>query len=66
MQVLAAHNNAQNSAVLELKEDHGVIRLYSDGALYLTRQVEVGFKALGFSAEQQGESEATASEAQTL
>ena len=55
LQVLAAHNNAQNSAVLELKEDHGVIRLYSDGALYLTRQVEVGFKALGFSAEQPDE-----------
>lgn len=52
LQSLAAHNNAQNSAILELKEDHGVIRLYSDGALYLTRQVEVGFKALGFNADQ--------------
>lgn len=49
LQVLAAHDNAQNSAILELKENHGIIRLYSDGALYLTRQVEVGFAALGFS-----------------
>jgi MSHA biogenesis protein MshI len=58
LQTLAAHNNAQNSAILELKEGHGVIRLYSDGALYLTRQVEVGFKALGFDAQSDAETHA--------
>ncbi len=49
LNVLAACDVQQGIALLELGPKQGCIRLYQDGALYLTRQVEVGIDALGIS-----------------
>ena len=46
LNVLAANSIEQGIALLELGPSHGCIRLYQNGALYLTRQVEVGLDAL--------------------
>jgi Tfp pilus assembly PilM family ATPase len=46
LNVLAASSVDQGIALLELGQSHGCIRLYQDGALYLTRQVEMGLSAL--------------------
>lgn len=46
LNVLAASCVEQGIALLELGPSHGCIRLYQDGALYLTRQVEMGIDAL--------------------
>ncbi len=46
LNVLAASSIEQGIALLELGPSHGCIRLYQDGALYLTRQVEMGIDAL--------------------
>lgn len=46
LNVLAANSISQGIALLELGPKQGCIRLYQDGALYLTRQVEVGIDAL--------------------
>lgn len=46
LNVLSAVDMNQGIALLELTPSHGTIRLYQDGALYLTRQVEVGLDAL--------------------
>jgi MSHA biogenesis protein MshI len=46
LNVLAASSISQGIALLELGPKQGCIRLYQDGALYLTRQVEMGIEAL--------------------
>lgn len=46
LNLLAASTIEQGIALLELTPKYGTIRLYQDGALYLTRQVEVGLNAL--------------------
>jgi Tfp pilus assembly PilM family ATPase len=46
LNVLAASSVDQGIALLELGQSHGCIRLYQNGALYLTRQVEMGLGAL--------------------
>lgn len=46
LNVLAINSIEQGIALLELTPRYGIIRLYQDGALYLTRQVEVGLDAL--------------------
>ena len=46
LSVLSAVDMKQGTALLELTPGYGIIRLYQDGALYLTRQVEVGLDAL--------------------
>lgn len=46
LNVLALNSMTQGIALLELGPKQGCIRLYQDGALYLTRQVEVGIDAL--------------------
>jgi MSHA biogenesis protein MshI len=46
LNVLAASSMDQGIAILELGPSHGCIRLYQDGALYLTRQVEMGLDVL--------------------
>jgi MSHA biogenesis protein MshI len=46
LNVLALNAITQGIALLELGPKQGCIRLYQDGALYLTRQVEVGIDAL--------------------
>ncbi|MGK0248548.1 MAG: MSHA biogenesis protein MshI [Oleispira sp.] len=46
LNVLAAISMDQGIALLELGPSHGCIRLYQDGALYLTRQVEMGIDVL--------------------
>lgn len=51
LNVLAANSIEQGIALLELGPKQGCIRLYQDGALYLTRQVEVGIDALELQAE---------------
>lgn len=59
LNVLAVNAISQGIALLELGPKQGSIRLYQDGALYLTRQVEVGIEALDIAIE----SEELASEA---
>jgi MSHA biogenesis protein MshI len=49
LNVLAASSMDQGIALLELGPSHGCIRLYQDGALYLTRQVEMGIDGLDIS-----------------
>jgi Tfp pilus assembly PilM family ATPase len=49
LNVLAASSMDQGIALLELGPSHGCIRLYQDGALYLTRQVEMGIDILGIN-----------------
>jgi len=51
LNVLAASSVTQGIALLELGPKQGCIRLYQDGALYLTRQVEVGIDALDLQSE---------------
>jgi len=51
LNVLAANSVTQGIALLELGPKQGCIRLYQDGALYLTRQVEVGIDALDLQSE---------------
>ena len=46
LNVLAASSVDQGIALLKLGPKHGTIRLYQDGALYLTRTIEVGIEAL--------------------
>jgi Tfp pilus assembly PilM family ATPase len=46
LNVLAASSVDQGIALLELGFSHGCIRLYKDGALYLTRKVEMGLSDL--------------------
>jgi MSHA biogenesis protein MshI len=46
LNVLAASSMDQGIALLELGPSHGCIRLYQDGALYLTRQVKMGLDVL--------------------
>ncbi|MEH6448579.1 MAG: hypothetical protein V7765_07905 [Oleispira sp.] len=46
LNVLSANSISQGIALLELGPKQGCIRIYQDGALYLTRQVEVGIDAL--------------------
>ena len=46
LNVLAMSSISQGIALLELTPSYGVIRLYQNGALYLTRQVEVGLDVL--------------------
>jgi len=46
LNVLSANSISQGIALLELGPKQGCIRIYQDGALYLTRQVEVGLDAL--------------------
>lgn len=46
LNLLAASAIEQGIALLELTPRYGTIRLYQEGALYLTRQVEVGLDAL--------------------
>jgi MSHA biogenesis protein MshI len=49
LNVLAASAMDKGIALLELGPSHGCIRLYQDGALYLTRQVEMGIDFLGIN-----------------
>ncbi len=51
LNVLAANSVSQGIALLELGPKQGCIRIYQDGALYLTRQVEVGIDALDLQSE---------------
>jgi Tfp pilus assembly PilM family ATPase len=53
LNVLAASSMDQGIALLELGPNHGCIRLYQDGALYLTRQVEMGIDVLGINNDDQ-------------
>jgi MSHA biogenesis protein MshI len=46
LNVLAASSIDQGIALLELGPNHGCIRLYQNGALFLTRQVEMGIDVL--------------------
>ncbi|MFT4777128.1 MAG: MSHA biogenesis protein MshI [Oleispira sp.] len=46
LNVLAASSIDHGIALLELGPNHGCIRLYQNGALFLTRQVEMGIDAL--------------------
>lgn len=46
LNILAANSVSQGIALLELGPKQGCIRIYQEGALYLTRQVEVGIEAL--------------------
>ena len=63
LNVLAASGIEQGIALLELGPSHGCIRLYQDGALYLTRQVEVGIDALDI---QNDEEEITTADSQNI
>jgi MSHA biogenesis protein MshI len=56
LNVLAASLVDQGIALLELGQSHGCIRLYQDGALYLTRQVEMGLGALDINNNDEGAS----------
>lgn len=58
LNVLAVNSISQGIAVLELGPKQSCIRLYQDGALYLTRQVEVGIDALDIQTDDEAESEA--------
>jgi MSHA biogenesis protein MshI len=49
LNVLAASSIDHGIALLELGPNHGCIRLYQNGALFLTRQVEMGIDALGIN-----------------
>jgi MSHA biogenesis protein MshI len=57
LNVLAASSMDQGIALLELGPSHGCIRLYQDGALYLTRQVEMGLNVLGINNDDESVSE---------
>jgi MSHA biogenesis protein MshI len=46
LNVLAASSIDQGIALLELGPNHGCIRLYQNGALFLTRHVEIGIDVL--------------------
>lgn len=46
LNILALFDIEQGVGLLELGPDNGSLRLYQAGALYLTRQIEVGFDAL--------------------
>ena len=46
LNILSINDIDQGIAILELGPNYGAIRLYQQGALYLTRQVEVGLNAL--------------------
>lgn len=46
LNILSTSDIKHGIALLELTPSYGIIRLYQDGALYLTRQVEVGLDAL--------------------
>lgn len=46
LNLLAASSVEHGIALLELGPNYGSIRLYQDGALYLTRQIEMGLEAL--------------------
>lgn len=55
LNVLAVNSINQGIALLELGPKQGCIRLYQEGALYLTRQVEVGIDALDIQDEDEPE-----------
>ena len=57
LNVLSANAINQGIALLELGPKQGCIRLYQDGALYLTRQVEEGMDALGLLPDEENNSE---------
>ena len=46
LNILSINNINDGIAILDLGPSYGTIRLYQQGALYLTRQVEVGLNAL--------------------
>lgn len=52
LNVLAASSVNQGIALLKLGPKHGTIRLYQEGALYLTRKIEVGIEALDLQYEE--------------
>jgi len=62
LNVLAASSVEQGIALLELGPNHGCIRLYQDGALYLTRQVEMGIDALDIQHDENVTAEADSKE----
>ena len=62
LNVLAASSVEQGIALLELGPNHGCIRLYQDGALYLTRQVEMGIDALDIQHDENVTAEADSEE----
>ena len=51
LNILSINNINDGIAILELGPSYGTIRLYQQGALYLTRQVEVGLNALAIQAD---------------
>lgn len=51
LNILSASSIKHGIALLELTPSYGTIRIYQDGALYLTRQVEVGLDALNIQNE---------------
>ena len=59
LNLIAAHDIEQSIAVLNLEEESGMIRLYSNGALYLTRQMDFGWKQLGLNSTSESETEET-------
>ncbi|MBQ0729813.1 MAG: hypothetical protein KBT75_03885 [Oleispira antarctica] len=62
LNVLAASSVEQGIALLELGPNYGCIRLYQDGALYLTRQVEMGIDALDIQHDENVTAEADSKE----
>lgn len=59
LNILALNAMSQGIALLELGPKQGCIRLYQDGALYLTRQVEVGIDALDIQPDTVDQAEAS-------
>ena len=59
---IKASSVEQGIALLELGPNHGCIRLYQDGALYLTRQVEMGIDALDIQHDENVTAEADSEE----
>lgn len=63
LNVLALNSINQGIALLELGPKQGCIRLYQDGALYLTRQVEMGIDALDIQDDTENQTETISQEA---